>query len=90
MLFGTDVFGSRRKRPSEYAEAMRASVAYLTEEVVACDEFKRTEYFDRIAADKYGLVAFDPHRLCGLQLGNEEGLLQRIFWENARDILGFS
>lgn len=87
ILFGTDVFASKLKRPSEYVNAMRASIGFIERPSVACAEFRRTSYFDKAVSDKYGPIVFDPLHLHGLGLGEVEGLLPRIFLQNAKDIL---
>lgn len=87
ILFGSDVFGSRRKRPAEYADALVASINFVSEQVIHCKAFKRTSYFDDKTEDKYGLVTFDPKRLRGLGIGDDPDLLDRVYRQNARDIL---
>jgi predicted TIM-barrel fold metal-dependent hydrolase len=87
ILFGTDVFGSRVKQAKEYHDALRASVGFITKESISCMEFRKTEYFKTQAKDKYGTVVFEPDRIHSLHLGNHEKLLDRIFLQNAKDIL---
>merc|ERR1712080_618500 len=65
LLFGSDVFGSRRKSPHEYADALRASIGFLTQPVMSYKEFKRTAYFEDNKEDKYGPVVFRPDSLPG-------------------------
>lgn len=89
VLFGSDVFGSRRKRGHEYADALRASIAVITELTHDCAEFKRTAYFDN-AEDKYGKVEFTPLSLSGLGLGADSGLMDRILRRNAMEVLGIA
>lgn len=90
VLFGSDIFGSRIKQPKEYLDGLRASVGFVTQEALACTEFRKTDYFKLQVKDKYGSVAFDPKHLHGLQLGGEVALLERIFLQNAKEILNLS
>lgn len=87
VLFGTDIFGSRLKQPKELTEAMSASISFLTNETLVCEEFKVTDYIARTREDKYGLIAFDPLRLQGLHLEDNPELLTWVFRQNALDIL---
>jgi len=87
VLFGTDIFGSRLKQPKELSEAMSASISFLTNETLVCEEFKVTDYIARTREDKYGLIAFDPLRLQGLHLEDNPELLTWVFRQNALDIL---
>jgi len=89
VLFGSDVFATRMKRPYEYNDALRGSVALVELEELACPEFRKTEYFTNNFSDKYGRVDFNPYHLFGLNVNvNEElELLEKIMYENAAKIL---
>jgi len=87
VLFGTDVFGSRLKQRKELNDAMSASISFLMQEKLVCEEFKVTDYIATTKEDKYGLVAFDPLHLNGLHLQDDPELLRRVFRQNALDIL---
>merc|ERR1712039_1037781 len=60
ILFGSDVFGSRRKRRLEYDYAFRASIGFVEQSTLQCSEFKKTDYFEVGKEDKYGDCKFDP------------------------------
>eukprot|EP00747_Dinoflagellata_sp_TGD_P105738 gnl/TRDRNA2_/TRDRNA2_169645_c0_seq1.p1 gnl/TRDRNA2_/TRDRNA2_169645_c0~~gnl/TRDRNA2_/TRDRNA2_169645_c0_seq1.p1 ORF type:complete len:506 (-),score=98.60 gnl/TRDRNA2_/TRDRNA2_169645_c0_seq1:229-1746(-) len=87
VLFGSDVFGSRMKAKLEYSQALRASIAFVNEESLACAEFKCTDYFTSQTKDKYGPVSFHPLQLTGLGLGKDKELISRIFYDNAKELL---
>eukprot|EP00746_Dinoflagellata_sp_MGD_P066904 gnl/MRDRNA2_/MRDRNA2_27655_c0_seq1.p1 gnl/MRDRNA2_/MRDRNA2_27655_c0~~gnl/MRDRNA2_/MRDRNA2_27655_c0_seq1.p1 ORF type:complete len:659 (+),score=115.10 gnl/MRDRNA2_/MRDRNA2_27655_c0_seq1:183-2159(+) len=90
ILFGSDVFASRMKRPYEYNDALRGSVGLVELPELACPEFRKTEYFQNNYYDKYGKVDFDPYHLHGLEVDarTELDLLEKIMYGNAARILG--
>jgi predicted TIM-barrel fold metal-dependent hydrolase len=90
IIFGSDVFASRMKRPYEYNDALRGSVGLVELPELACPEFRKTEYFQNNLWDKYGKVDFDPYHLCGLEVdaNKELDLLEKIMYGNAARILG--